>query len=88
MDISHEPPWHPQDRMAKRLGMDQKAIHCHLGKMAALPNFLNSDLSRGFTVETIAEKHGWTDPPMVWSLALDTDKNLDLSFLTESDNGV
>jgi len=60
----------PQDRMAKRLGMDQKTIHNHLGKMAALPNFLNGDLSLGFTVESVAEKHGWTDP-MVWSLALE-----------------
>ncbi len=46
----------PQDRMAKRLGMDQKTIHNHLGKMAALPNFLNGTLrvtfrlSRGFTI--------------------------------------
>jgi len=60
----------PQDRIAKRLGMDQKTIHNHLGKMATLPNFLNSDLSLGFTVESVAEKHGWTDP-MVWSLALE-----------------
>jgi hypothetical protein len=60
----------PQDRIAKRLGMDQKTIHNHLGKMAALPNFLNGDLSLGFTVESVAEKHGWTEP-MVWSLALE-----------------
>jgi hypothetical protein len=60
----------PQDRMAKRLGLDQKTIHNHLGKMAALPNFLNGDLSLGFTVAQVAEKHGWTDP-MVWSLALE-----------------
>ena len=63
----------PQDRIANRLGVDQKTIHNHLGKMATLPNFLNADLSRGFTVEHVAEKHNWTDP-MVWSQALE-DKN-------------
>jgi hypothetical protein len=29
--------------------MDQKTIHYHLGDLAALPNLLNADLSRGFT---------------------------------------
>ena len=29
------------EMIAKRLGMDQKTIHYHLGKMATLPNFLN-----------------------------------------------
>ncbi|MBT7629845.1 MAG: transcriptional regulator, partial [Desulfobacula sp.] len=51
-------------------GMDQKTIHYHLGKMAAPPNSLNSDLSKGFTVAQVAQKHGWTDP-MVWSLSLE-----------------
>ncbi|MBU0462514.1 MAG: hypothetical protein KKD21_07600 [Proteobacteria bacterium] len=66
----------PQDRIAKRLGLDQKTIHYHLGKMPVLANSLNADLrvtfrlSRGFTVAQVAEKHGWTDP-MVWSLALE-----------------
>jgi hypothetical protein len=50
--------------------MDQKTIYYHLGEMAALPNSLNGDLSLGFTVKSIAEKHGWADP-MVWSLALE-----------------
>ena len=30
----------------------------------------NTDLSKGFTVVRVAEKHGWTEP-MVWSLALE-----------------
>jgi ParB-like chromosome segregation protein Spo0J len=60
----------PQDRMAKRLGLDQKTIYYHLGKMATLPNSLNADLSRGFTVAQVAQKNAWTDP-MVWSLALE-----------------
>ena len=60
----------PQERIAKRMGVDQKTIHNHLGKMAALPNLLNSDLARGFTVAQVAEKHGWPEP-MVWCLALE-----------------
>ncbi|MCA1784733.1 MAG: hypothetical protein LC657_01995, partial [Desulfobacteraceae bacterium] len=49
--------------IAKRLGMDQKTIHNHLGKMAALPNFLNGDLSMGFTVAQVAEKDGMVSYP-------------------------
>ncbi len=48
----------PQDRIAGRLGMDQKTIHNHLGKMATLPKLLNADLSQGFTVSQVAQKHG------------------------------
>ncbi len=66
----------PQDRIAKRLGTDQKTIHNHLGKMPVLANLLNSDLSRGFTVSQVAEKHGWTEP-MVWSLALEDKEDLE-----------
>jgi hypothetical protein len=55
----NKPPGHPQDRMAKRLGLDQKTIHHHLGKMPILANSLNDDLSRGFTVPQVAQKHGW-----------------------------
>jgi len=60
----------PQDRVATRLGIDQKTIHNHLGKMPVLANLLNADLSQGFTVAQVAKKHGWTEP-MVWSLALE-----------------
>ena len=60
----------PQDRIAKRLGVKQVLIHNHLLKMATLPNSINADLSRGFTVAQVAEKHNWTEP-MVWSLALE-----------------
>ena len=35
--------------------------------MPVLAYSLNDDLSRGFTVAQVAEKHGWTEP-MVWSL--------------------
>ena len=41
--------------------------------MPALANILNTDLSKGFTVPQVAEKHGWAEP-LVWSIALE-DKN-------------
>ena len=60
----------PQDRVAERLRVTRDIIRNHLGEMAALPKSPNSDLSRGFTVPQVAEKHGWAEP-MVWSLALE-----------------
>ena len=66
----------PQERIATRLGLDQKTIHYHLGKKAELPFSLNTDLSKGFTVPQVAEKHGWTEP-MVWSIALEGKSDLD-----------
>jgi hypothetical protein len=60
----------PQDRIAKQMGINQASIHNHLLKMATLPNLINADLARGFTVAQVAEKHGWPEP-MVWSLALE-----------------
>jgi hypothetical protein len=29
--------------------------------MATLPNLINADLARGFTVAQVAEKHGWPE---------------------------
>ena len=66
----------PQDRIAKRLGLIRTSLHYHLSKMATLPNSTNADLSRGFTVSQVAEKHGWTEP-MVWSLALKDKEDLE-----------
>ena len=66
----------PQDRIAKRLGAPQQTISGYLPKMATLPNSVNSDLSRGFTVSQLTEKHGWTEP-MVWSLALEDKEDLE-----------
>jgi len=77
----------PQERFAKRLGLNQASIHNHLLKMATLPNLINSDLYRGFTVAEVAEKHacpvgpedrtgGWTGP-MAWSLVLEGGKHLE-----------
>jgi len=65
----------PQDRIAKRLGIDQKTIHNHLGEMPVLAFLLNADLTQGFTVLQVAQKHGWTEP-MVWSLALEEKDDL------------
>jgi len=60
----------PQDRIASRLGLIRTSLHYHLSKMATLPNSTNADLSRGFTVSQVSEKHNWSEP-MVWSLALE-----------------
>jgi len=59
----------PQDRIAKRLGIPQRTLSDHSAKMPGLANPLNSDLSKGFRVPQVANKHGWPEP-MVWSLAL------------------
>jgi len=66
----------PQDRIAKRLGVKQVLIHNHLLKMPVLANSINADLSRGFTIPQVAEKHGWTEP-MVWSLALEDKEDIE-----------
>jgi ParB-like chromosome segregation protein Spo0J len=66
----------PQDRIAKRLNLSQQTISDHLPKMAALPNPVNADLSRGYTVAQVAEKHGWREP-MVWSVALEGNVDLE-----------
>ncbi len=39
-------------------------------EVKAIIKDLNGDLSLGFTVAQVAQKHGWPDP-MVWSLALE-----------------
>ena len=77
----------PQDRIAKRLGLVRTSLHNHLLKMPVLANSINTDLSRGFTVSQVAEKHAcpvgpedrtgdWTEP-MVWSLALEDKEDLE-----------
>mgnify|MGYP000294615047 CR=1 FL=1 len=66
----------PQERIAARLGIVQASIHNHLSEMPGLANLINTDLSKGFTVPQVAEKHGWTEP-MVWSIALEGKSDLD-----------
>ena len=51
----------PQDRIAKRMGVNQKTIHNHLGEMPELAFLLNTDLSKGFNIPQVAEKHGWAE---------------------------
>jgi hypothetical protein len=46
------------EKKLQRLGMNQKTIHYHLGKMATLPNSLNTDLSRSFTMLEYLEQLG------------------------------
>ncbi|MBL7203826.1 MAG: hypothetical protein ISS63_05770 [Desulfobacteraceae bacterium] len=66
----------PQDRIAKRLGQVRETIRDHLAKMPELANPPNADLSKGFTVAQVAEKHNWTEP-MAWSLALEGKEDLE-----------
>ena len=66
----------PQGRIARRMGVDQKTIHNHLGEMPGLAFLLNTDLSKGFTVQQVAEKHDWAEP-LVWSIALEGKNDLD-----------
>ena len=66
----------PQDRIARRLGQTRETVRDHLAKMAVLPNPPNADLSRGFTVPQVAEKHQWKEP-MVWSVALESKDDLE-----------
>lgn len=60
----------PQERIAQRLGQTRDIIRMHLGKMPVLAKSPNTDLSKGFTVPQVAEKHGWAEP-LVWSIALE-----------------
>jgi len=71
----------PQERIAGRLRIPRTTLETHLTKMPELANSSKADLSRGFTVAQVAEKHacpvgpedrtgGWAEP-MVWSLALE-----------------
>ena len=57
----------PKDRIAKRMGVNQKTIHNHLGEMPELAFLLNTNLSKGFTVPQVAEKHGWAEPLASWA---------------------
>jgi len=40
----------------------QKTLSNHLAKMPELAKWLNSDLSKGFTVPQVAQKHDWPEP--------------------------
>ena len=66
----------PQERIAKRLYVPQQTISNHLPKMPELANPVNSDLSKGFTIIQVAQKHHWPEP-MVWSLALEGNADIE-----------
>jgi hypothetical protein len=52
-----------------KVGEAREKISDHLAVMLTLANPPNTDLSRGFNVQQVAEKYGWTEP-MLWALAL------------------
>ena len=57
--------------MAKRLGIPRRTLSDHLAKMPGLANPPNSDLTKGFTIPQVAQKHDWPEPElMVWAQAL------------------
>jgi DNA modification methylase/DNA-binding CsgD family transcriptional regulator len=60
----------PQERIATRLGIPRTTLETYLTKMPELANSSKADLSRGFTVSQVAEKHGWPEP-LVWAVALE-----------------
>jgi len=66
----------PQERIANRLSVPQRILSYHLAKMPSLAIPLNADLSKGFTVPQVAEKHSWAEP-LVWSIALEGKSDLD-----------
>ncbi|MBU0463567.1 MAG: hypothetical protein KKD21_12065 [Proteobacteria bacterium] len=44
---------------------------------------LNSDLSKGFTIPQVAQKHGWPEP-MVWSQAMNKYAKQSISGLSRT----
>jgi len=65
----------PQERIGNRLSVPQRTLSDHLAKMPSLAIPLNADLSKGFRVPQVAEKHGWAEP-LVWSIALEGKEDL------------
>jgi len=47
-----------------RLGVLQQSISIHLPKMPELAKLVNTDLSKGFTVSQVAEKHACPARPV------------------------
>ncbi len=50
----------PQERIAQRLGISQFVVHDHLLKNSELKEAINTQLERGFAINTIAEN--WDGP--------------------------
>jgi biotin operon repressor len=57
----------PQDRIAKRLGINRRTLSDHLAKMSELANPPNNDLSKGFTVPQVAQNHDW---PVIYGVVV------------------
>ena len=66
----------PQERISGRLGLLQSVISSYLSDLAMLPNPINSDLKKGFTVTQVAEKHCWPES-LVWAVKLSGKDDLD-----------
>ena len=49
----------PQERIAQRLGITQFVVHDHLLKTSELKNAINELVTKGFAINTIAEKLSW-----------------------------
>jgi hypothetical protein len=54
-------------RIKKRV--PQQTISRYLPKMLEFTKWVNTDLSKGFSVPQVAQKHGWPES-LVWSQAL------------------
>jgi hypothetical protein len=54
-------------RIKKRV--PQQTISRYLPKMLEFTKWVNTDLSKGFSVPQVAQKHGWHES-LVWSQAL------------------
>jgi ParB-like chromosome segregation protein Spo0J len=59
----------PQDRIAGRVGLGQQRISRYLRLLPQIAKGVNTDLSKGFSVPQVAQKHGWPES-LVWSQAL------------------
>ncbi len=62
--------------MAKRLEETRDIIRYHNGQNGSAAFFPKSDLSRGYTVSQVADKHDWKEP-LVWSIALERKDDLE-----------
>ena len=58
----------PQERIAQRLGVTQFVVHDHLLKTSELKNAINELVTKGFAINTIAERLDWPEP-LVWAVA-------------------
>ena len=65
----------PQERIVRRLGLDQKSIHNHLGELPKLAFLLNGELKKGFSVNQVAERRCWPES-LVWAIKMEGKKGI------------